>query len=172
MESGQEGRIFVAGETVFGGYMGGVQDPFVDLEGVRYYNTGDLGFVDAAGNLTISGRLKRFIKVAGEMVSLPAVEDVLVSHWPSGESGPMVAVDGVESADGGAGIICLYAADARVTLVEAHAVLRAAGVVGRSWPRYLKLVSEIPLLGTGKVNYRALPPPRTVAETQAIEAVA
>ena len=171
-EEGQEGRIFVAGDTVFGGYMGGVQDPFVDLEGIRYYNTGDLGFVDAAGNLTISGRLKRFIKVAGEMVSLPAVEDVLVSHWPSGESGPMVAIDGVESADGGAGIICLYAADARITLAEAHAVLRAAGVVGRSWPRYLKLVSEIPLLGTGKVNYRALPPPRTVAETQAIEAVA
>ncbi len=162
--TGEEGRIFVAGDTVFGGYMAGVQDPFVMLDGVRYYNTGDLGYLDTAGNLTISGRLKRFIKVAGEMVSLPAAEDPLVSHWPSDEKGPVVAIDGVENPDGGAGIICLYTADARVTLAEAHTVLRAAGVVGRAWPRYLKLVPEIPLLGTGKVNYRALPSPASVAE--------
>jgi long-chain-fatty-acid--[acyl-carrier-protein] ligase len=167
---GETGRIFVTGATVFGGYMGGVQNPFVNLDGVRYYNTGDLGFLDAAGNLTISGRLKRFIKVAGEMVSLPAVEDALVSRWPSGEHGPMVAIDGIENPDGGGGIICLYTADSSVTLAEAHAVLRAAGVTGISWPRYLKQVAEIPLLGTGKVNYRDLPSPKSVAEETKVEA--
>ncbi len=160
---GEEGRIFVTGATVFGGYMGGVQNPFVDLDGIRYYNTGDLGFLDVTGNLTISGRLKRFIKVGGEMVSLPAVEDALVSRWPSGEHGPVLAVDGIESPDGGQGIICLYTANSVVTLAEVHAVLRAARIPGIAWPRYLKQVPEIPLLGTGKVNYRALPAPKSVA---------
>lgn len=168
---GEEGLILIAGQNVFSGYRGIDKDPFVLLDQVRYYNTGDLGFLDTAGNLTISGRLKRFIKVNGEMISLPATEDALTAKWPSTEDGPVVAVEGVEGEDGGPGVICLYTTDVHITLEDAQRELRAAGISGMGWPRYLKVVEEIPLLGTGKVNYRDLPTPQAVAlESQTVAA--
>lgn len=154
---GVEGLILVAGPGVFSGYLGNIKSPFVEIDGRRFYNTGDLGsFQD--GNLVISGRLKRFLKFAGEMISLPAIEDALIARWPAGENGPIVTVDG-EERDGLAPIVCLYTTDGAITTEEANRVLKAAGLPSLAYVRHVHVMPEIPLLGTGKTNYRALPRP-------------
>src|SRR5581483_4577980 len=56
-----------------------VLNPFVSCEGSTWYQTGDLGKLDSSGNLTLSGRMKRFVKVGGEMLSLTAIEEVFSS---------------------------------------------------------------------------------------------
>ena len=158
---GEEGLILVRGPTVFGGYLGNVKSPFVEVGGKPYYNTGDLGRFEGE-NLVISGRLKRFLKFAGEMISLPAIEDALVAQWPAGENGPKVTIDG-EERDGQPPIICLYTTEAAIRPEEANRVLKAAGLPSLAYVRHVHLMKEIPLLGSGKTNYRALPRPSELA---------
>jgi acyl-CoA synthetase (AMP-forming)/AMP-acid ligase II/1-acyl-sn-glycerol-3-phosphate acyltransferase/acyl carrier protein len=160
-EPGEEGLILVAGPGVFGGYLGNVTSPFVEVDGKRYYNTGDLGSFQG-DNLVISGRLKRFLKFGGEMISLPAIEDALVARWPAGEAGPVVTVDG-EEREGLAPIVCLYTTDRSIGSEEANRVLKGAGLPPLAYVRHVHHLPEIPLLGSGKTNYRALPRPSEIA---------
>src|SRR5690606_8565327 len=80
LPSGEEGLILIGGCQVMQGYLG---DPertaaaIVELDGLRWYRTGDKGRLDRDGFLTIVDRYSRFAKVAGEMVSLGAVEEAL-----------------------------------------------------------------------------------------------
>jgi acyl-CoA synthetase (AMP-forming)/AMP-acid ligase II len=97
---GQAGMLLVRGESVFGGYLNYEgPSPFVEFEGKSWYRTGDLVSRDAGGVLTFVGRLKRFVKLGGEMISLPAIEAVLEGFFPPVEdpSGslprPQVAVE-------------------------------------------------------------------------------
>ncbi|MFO7825588.1 MAG: hypothetical protein R6V72_16745 [Cyclobacterium sp.] len=59
------------------------RQPFVEYDGKEWYETGDLVSEDAQGILTFRGRLKRFIKLGGEMISLPAIEAALLSQIES-----------------------------------------------------------------------------------------
>src|SRR5665647_1712425 len=75
------GRLFVRGPNVMKGYLNtDANAKFLALDG--WYDTGDIVSVDADGYLHIRGRLKRFAKVSGEMVSLTAVEDALAGAFP------------------------------------------------------------------------------------------
>ena len=167
--TGEEGLILVTGPGVFGGYLGGVSNPFIDYAGTRYYNTGDLGHLDAGGSLTISGRLKRFLKPFGEMVNMTAIEDVLSSACPAGVDGPRVAVSGVDVA-GKRSFIVLYTTDARITPDAANKLIKAAGLTNLSFIDTIDLVGEIPLLGSGKVNHRALPAAQAILEQRRLTA--
>ena len=84
---GERGLILVNGPSVFGQYLGVDKNPFIEIEGTRWYDTGDLGYLNGEGSLFLAGRLKRFVKIAGEMISLPALESALVNRWPNNESG-------------------------------------------------------------------------------------
>lgn len=76
---GAQGLILARGPNVFNGYLNpGLNSPFIEIDGKSWYKTGDLGFLDKDGSLTLSGRLKRFVKVGAEMISLAAVEDGLL----------------------------------------------------------------------------------------------
>ena len=72
----QEGEICVRGPNVFHGYLGKVAI-FIEIDHKSWYRTGDIGYQDAEGNLILSGRLKRFVKVGGEMISLGAIEEAV-----------------------------------------------------------------------------------------------
>ena len=75
--SRRTGMLLVSGPNVFGGYLGVDADkqPFVAFEGMEWYRTGDLVSEAAHGCLTFRGRLKRFVKVGGEMISLPQIRE-------------------------------------------------------------------------------------------------
>eukprot|EP01105_Mastigella_eilhardi_P024632 TRINITY_DN6462_c0_g1_i1.p1 TRINITY_DN6462_c0_g1~~TRINITY_DN6462_c0_g1_i1.p1 ORF type:complete len:1016 (+),score=223.04 TRINITY_DN6462_c0_g1_i1:66-3113(+) len=149
----QEGLLLVSGPTVFSGYLGkNAADPFVDHHGCRYYNTGDLGRKRTDGAVFISGRLKRFAKVAGEMVSLGAVEEALRARWPSTKDGPLIAVEAIESADCGPTQICAFST-CGVSREQCVECLRDAGLAPITYPTMVSKVDEIPLLGTGKTDY-------------------
>ncbi|WP_301386732.1 MFS transporter [uncultured Bilophila sp.] len=150
----ETGMLLVSGPNVFGGYLGVEPDkqPFVAFEGRTWYRTGDLVSEDEDGRLTFRGRLKRFVKIGGEMISLPQIEDALLAAFgerAEGE-GPALAV---ESGDDAA--IVLFAA-LPVTREEANAALRRAGLSGLSSVARVLRLPALPVLGTGKTDYRAL----------------
>src|SRR4029453_11716509 len=79
--SSDSGRLFVRGPNVMRGYLNPEANArFKALGG--WYDTGDIARVDEEGFLYILGRLKRFAKVSGEMISLTAVEEVLSNSFP------------------------------------------------------------------------------------------
>ena len=74
------GRLYVRGPNVMLGYYR--VDAPLQLEPPKggWYDTGDIVEIDAAGFITIKGRVKRFAKIAGEMVSLSAVEEAAEAY--------------------------------------------------------------------------------------------
>ena len=125
---GRMGMLLVSGPTIFPGYLGyDGPSPFRERDGKRWYVTGDLvEIVD--GYIRFSGRLKRFIKAGGEMISLPALEGPFVGLYPPTKDGPRVAVEGVEIEGGGRRVV-LFTTEA-ITLREANEVLLREGFQG------------------------------------------
>ena len=115
-----------------------------------WYDTGDMGYMDQDGYLWHVGRLGRFLKVAGEMVSLVQVEDVLERSLPPGVQGAAVEVP---DASRGSRVV------AAVTgAVDERAVLAAmTGALPRiALPKAFIVVPELPRMPSGKTDYRAL----------------
>lgn len=148
------GRMFVRGPNVMLGYLNAEENKkFKALDG--WYDTGDIVSVDADGYLFIRGRLKRFAKVSGEMVSLTAVEDALAGAFPQYGLRCQVAV--VTRPDEGKGeVLIAVTNEPKLQLEEIRAAIKAKGLSNLSAPREIKVVREIPKLGTGKINHREL----------------
>lgn len=149
------GRLHVAGPNVMLGYLRpqhpGQLEPPASRFGHGWYDTGDIVKVDNEGYVTICGRVKRFAKIGGEMVSLTAVEEIAARLWP-GQLHAAVAL-----ADERKGEKILLVTQSR----EAHRAdfSRAAQEQGYSEfhvPREMLFAKELPLLGSGKVDYPAL----------------
>ena len=156
LELGARGLFLVRGDSVFNGYYGkNPPNPFVEIDGKSWYNTGDLGFINENGALIIVGRLKRFIKIAGEMISLPAIEDALKIKLPADEEGkPKIAIDAREEA-GKRPEIILFTTE-NISVEEANGILRQSGIGNLSRIGKVEILEEIPLLGTGKIDYQTL----------------
>jgi long-chain-fatty-acid--[acyl-carrier-protein] ligase len=152
---GQTGILLLRGPSIFGGYLNYEgPSPFVSLEGESWYRTGDLVSENAEGVLTFAGRLKRFVKLGGEMISLPAIEDVLIRHFADAAAeGPVLAVEATSSDTAPELILFTVKAVARET---ANQALREAGLSPLHNIRAVRVVKAIPTLGTGKTDYRAL----------------
>jgi acyl-[acyl-carrier-protein]-phospholipid O-acyltransferase/long-chain-fatty-acid--[acyl-carrier-protein] ligase len=111
--------------------------------------------VDPDGFLHILGRLKRFAKVSGEMVSLGAVEDALAVAFP--QYGPKFCVAVLSVPDEAKGEKLLAVTnEPRLALEQVREAVRSRGLGNLAAPREIRVVHEFPLLGTGKVNYREL----------------
>ncbi len=157
---GVEGEICIAGPSVFGGYLGVKRDPFLNLEGKRYYRSGDRGYIAEDGALILAGRLKRFVKIGGEMVSLAGLEEELlrlahVRKWVTGrEEGPPLAISVLEK-EGEKPLIVLFTT-LDVSAEEVNAALKECGYGKIVKIGEVKKIGEIPLTGTGKTHYRLL----------------
>jgi len=151
---GSTGMLFVSGPSIFHGYLAyDGPSPFTERDGKRWYRTGDLVEADEAGFITFKGRLKRFIKVAGEMVSLPAIEDVLLERFPRETDAVPLAVEAV-GADDKPEIVLFTVSPADKN--TANRFIREAGLSPIHYVERVVQVEEIPLLGTGKTDYRKL----------------
>ncbi|MGA2787451.1 MAG: AMP-binding protein [Verrucomicrobiota bacterium] len=147
-------RLFVRGPNVMKGYLNAdVNAKFQTLGG--WYDTGDIVNEDAEGYLHILGRMKRFAKVSGEMVSLTAVEDALAGAFPHYGLHCQVAVITRPEENKGEMLIAVTN-EPKLTLDEIRNAIKARGLTNLSVPREIKVVKEIPKLGTGKVNHREL----------------
>jgi acyl-[acyl-carrier-protein]-phospholipid O-acyltransferase/long-chain-fatty-acid--[acyl-carrier-protein] ligase len=120
-----------------------------------WYDTGDIVKVDPEGFLHIQGRLKRFAKISGEMVSLTAVEDALAGAFP--QYGLRFAAAVVAKPDEHKGEkLILVTNEPKLTLEQVREAIRTRGLSNLAAPREIKHVHEIPKLGTGKINHREL----------------
>lgn len=148
------GRLHVRGPNVMRGYLNAdANTKFKALGG--WYDTGDIVSVDEEGYLFIRGRLKRFAKVSGEMVSLTAVEDALAGAFPQYGLRCQIAVVARPDEAKGEALIAVTN-EPKLQLDEIRAAIRAKGLNNLSAPREIKVVREIPKLGTGKINHREL----------------
>jgi long-chain-fatty-acid--[acyl-carrier-protein] ligase len=152
---GKPGILLLRGESVFGGYLGCAgASPFEMFEGKAWYRTGDLVRFEPDGSLVFAGRLKRFVKVGGEMVSLPAVEEALAARFQDPEAGePEVAVEAGGSEERPE---LLLFSTRELSREAANAAIREAGLSPIHHVRRVVRLEKIPLLGTGKTDYRAL----------------
>ncbi|TNC65810.1 AMP-binding protein [Rubellimicrobium roseum] len=126
-----------------------------------WYDTGDVVDINPQGFVTIRDRVKRFAKVAGEMVALGAVEELAARLWPEDRHAAAALPDGQR---GERVILLTTAADAtRPALARA---VREHGLSDLVVPRTVATVPEVPLLPTGKVDHRAV---RALAESKGRE---
>jgi long-chain-fatty-acid--[acyl-carrier-protein] ligase len=158
LSKGSDGEICVRGPNIFYGYLGNPRSPFIEIDGKKWYRTGDLGHLDAEGCLILSGRLKRFTKIGGEMISLGAVEAVLSKHLINA---------GRMSPDVPSVAVCADERDPdKVRLVlfttiplereEANMILQQAGLSNLVKISSVKHIEDIPIMGAGKTDYRSL----------------
>lgn len=150
---GQTGMLLVHGPNVFPGYIGEESNPFVQHDGTRWYVTGDLAREDEENYIFLAGRLKRFLKAGGEMISLPAIEEPLARAYPPGEHGPRIAVEGIET-HGGRRIV-LFTTEP-ISLREANNLLQDNGLRGIMRLDEVRQLEMLPVLGTGKTDYKVL----------------
>jgi acyl-[acyl-carrier-protein]-phospholipid O-acyltransferase/long-chain-fatty-acid--[acyl-carrier-protein] ligase len=148
------GRLFVRGPNVMRGYLNPEANArFQALGG--WYDTGDIVNIDADDFIFILGRLKRFAKISGEMVSLAAVEDGLAEAFSRYGLRFAIAVVARPDAARGEKLIAVTN-EPRLTLEEMRATLQARGLSNLAIPRELKVLHDLPRLGSGKINHREL----------------
>jgi acyl-[acyl-carrier-protein]-phospholipid O-acyltransferase/long-chain-fatty-acid--[acyl-carrier-protein] ligase len=148
------GRLFVSGPNIMRGYLNAdANATFQALGG--WYDTGDIVSVDAEGYVFILGRLKRFAKVSGEMVSLAAVEEAIASAFPQYGLRFVVAVVTRTDAARGEKLIAVTN-EPRLSLEAVRAAVHARGLNNLAVPREIKVLQSVPRLGTGKINHREL----------------
>ncbi|MDF2550090.1 MAG: aas3 [Chlamydiales bacterium] len=155
----EEGLILARGPNIFSGYLKSEKNPFLSVEGEQWYNTGDIGYLDHKRCLHLVGRLKRFIKIAGEMVSLAAIEDALASALLARGlalpvDGPLIAIIAKELEEDRPRIIAVSPFE--LGLEDLNQVLREAGFSSLIRISEVRREETIPLMGTGKVDYRNL----------------
>ena len=143
------GKLLVRGPNIMTGYLnaeGGI-DPPTD----GWHDTGDVVSISDDEWITIMGRVKRFAKIGGEMVSLTAAEDLASAIWPENRHAVVSLPDPKK---GERLILVTDRPDADASALIAHA--KSIGAPELAVPRKLIHVPEIPVLGTGKTDYVAL----------------
>ena len=145
------GKLIVSGPNIMKGYLRAENPGVLEAPENNRYDTGDIIDIDGQGFVTIKGRAKRFAKIAGEMVSLSAVESQAAAVWPDHAH----AVVSLPDARKGEQLVLLTEneAAARDALL-AHA--KSNGIVELMVPREIHPVEKIPVLGTGKLDYEAI----------------
>lgn len=151
----ETGMLLVRGPSVFGGYLHyDGPPPFEKWNGQTWYRTGDLVKADAQGRLTFMGRRKRFVKLGGEMVSLPAIEEVLMgAYGRPDDQGPCLAV--LPTPDENHPELVLFSIRP-LDRAQVNQVIRDAGLSGLHNIRMVRQIEQIPILGTGKTDYQTL----------------
>lgn len=153
--AGSAGLLLVRGPSIFGGYLNYEgASPFVEFEGKGWYCTGDLVKRQADGTLIFAGRLKRFVKLGGEMVSLPAIEEVLGRHYGTpADDKPILALEATP-VELNPELVLFTTRD--LDREDVNNQIKAAGLSPIHNIRMIHKIGEIPVLGTGKTDYRAL----------------
>lgn len=150
------GILCIKGPNVMKGYVypdnpGVIVRPTDPEFGDGWYETGDIVSVDSDGYITILGRKKRFAKIAGEMVPLSGIEEFAKQADPESNHAVMNMPDKKKGEQ-----ILLFTTGKflnRKTMLE---TLKDKNLTELYLPKHFVYVDEIPVLATGKTNYREL----------------
>ncbi len=144
-------RLFVKGPNIMQGYITpdapGVIKP---LEG-GWHDTGDIVAFDEGGYMSIRGRMKRFAKIGGEMVSLAVVENCATAVWPDNMHAAAILPDEKKGEQ-----IVLVTDREAPERSQLLAWAQNHGVPELAVPKKIVSVAEVPVLGTGKLDYVAI----------------
>jgi acyl-[acyl-carrier-protein]-phospholipid O-acyltransferase / long-chain-fatty-acid--[acyl-carrier-protein] ligase len=142
------GRLSVRGPNVMLGYLRAENPGMLEPLDGGWHDTGDIVTIDAAGFIAIKGRAKRFAKIAGEMVSLSAVEAMAAALWPQAMS---VAVSIPDARKGERIVLLTTQKDAERAAMQRQA--KSVGASELAVPADIRVVDSVPLLGSGKTDY-------------------
>ena len=145
------GKLSVRGPNIMAGYYKADAPGLLQPPEEGWHDTGDIVSIDEQGYVTIRGRAKRFAKIGGEMVSLPAVEGYAAQVWPGFDHAVVTRPDPKK---GEQMVLFTTAKDAAFAALSSWG--KANGVAELSIPRDIRPVEALPALGTGKVDYVTL----------------
>ncbi|MGH1463302.1 MAG: acyl-[ACP]--phospholipid O-acyltransferase [Neptuniibacter sp.] len=149
---GEDGLILIGGTQIMQGYLNQPEKTasvVVEMDGLRWYKSGDKGHLDEDGFLTIVDRFSRFAKIGGEMVSLTRVESEVRKILQQPEL-PLVAVN-LPDLKKGEKIILLMQSEENTE--DLRQQLITGGMPALSLPTKIYQVPEVPLLGSGKTDF-------------------
>lgn len=148
------GVLHVRGPNLMQGYLfheaPGVLQPPRSEVGAGWYNTGDVISVDGDGLVTVHGRVKRFAKIAGEMVSLERVEHIAYQASPDYKHAAVVEMTRTGEST------VLLTTDPALDRIALHQAARQINAQELAVARRVVKVDNLPLLGSGKVDYVTL----------------
>ncbi|HHV37054.1 MAG TPA: AMP-binding protein [Candidatus Cloacimonetes bacterium] len=148
LPANREGKIMVKGDLVMEGYLHDLEQTTLRIRN-GWYDTGDIGLMDEDGYLFHRGRLKRFVKIGGEMVSLVNVEEHLSELLPDDV---ICCVVDIPNPTKGADVVAAVANgdfDMNKVLKKLKKHLPAIAV-----PKKFYVIEDIPMMASGKVNFR------------------
>lgn len=149
------GVLHVRGPNVMLGYYlygapGVLQPPQSDV-GPGWYCTGDVVDVDEDGVLAVVGRVRRFAKIAGEMVSLDAIEAIARQAARGFNHAAILRTEA-----GGGETSVLFTTDPQLSRHALSVAARRLGMQDLAVARHIVYLPELPLLGSGKTDYVTL----------------
>jgi acyl-[acyl-carrier-protein]-phospholipid O-acyltransferase / long-chain-fatty-acid--[acyl-carrier-protein] ligase len=142
------GRLHVRGPNVMLGYIHVTNPGEIEPLPSGWHDTGDVVAIDEDGYVSIRGRLKRFAKVAGEAVSLSVVENCASALWPDYEHAAVAVPDDRKGES-----IVLVTTNPEASRSDFLVWVQSHGVPELAVPRRVLRVNDIPVLGSGKIDY-------------------
>jgi acyl-[acyl-carrier-protein]-phospholipid O-acyltransferase/long-chain-fatty-acid--[acyl-carrier-protein] ligase len=142
------GRLSIRGPNIMAGYMKADAPGVLQPPEEGWHDSGDIVTIDGEGFVTIRGRAKRFAKIGGEMVSLPAVEGYAAALWPDAEHAVVTRPDARKGEQ-----LVLFTTRKGAKAGDLQAWGRANGVTELAIPRDIRELDALPVLGTGKLDY-------------------
>lgn len=159
LPTGEHGLILIGGHQIMVGYLNDEEktnEVIVESNGIRWYKSGDKGYLDADGFLHVTDRYSRFAKIGGEMISLSSVEEEIAKVFKLKEVPNEVKICAVALDDSKKGekIILLIEApeDSYNNIIE---IIKKSDIIPLKKPSEYYVVDKIPILGSGKVDLKS-----------------
>jgi acyl-[acyl-carrier-protein]-phospholipid O-acyltransferase/long-chain-fatty-acid--[acyl-carrier-protein] ligase len=142
------GQLYIKGPNVMMGYLHTDEPEVINSLKDGWHDTGDIAEVDENLFISIKGRVKRFAKIGGEMISLATIDGIACDMWPEATS---VAAAKFDPKKGQKIILITNCINAK--LEDLRSLMKSSGLPEIYVPAQLVIVEQIPLLGSGKADY-------------------